>query len=506
MQNIYLDTRLLDSKTRELFKLTEDIMMENAAAGLEAAVVSSLEQNKTACLARPAVLILVGPGNNGADGYALARRLIRHEYSVTVCEIGEPKSAMCILQKERALAIGVAVIDVNEYDYYIERISIDLKVIVDCIFGSGFHGELPYEAQAVVMSANKNIDAVRIACDVPSGLDNFGNSCGIHFCADKTVTMGALKMSLFSDVAKDSCGEIIVSDLGVSRGNFEYADGTVKCEARLLEKSDAKFPHRKTQNVNKGSFGHSAVVAGEKLGAAVIAGMSALNFGSGLVSLVSKNDRTFSQVPYELMTCKDFPANTTAVALGMGLGSDKSTVKDYVEWLCTNKNIPAVLDADICHSPYIKDLLETRSSGLVLTPHPKEFTSLLEQCGMGSYSVKDVITNRVRLVKDFCCKYPESVLILKGANVLIGIKRKSEADVSLYINPHGINALSKAGSGDVLSGLVVALLAQKYEPLQSAVYASLAHSFAAQNVVQAGKNDFALTPSDLIMSIKSLNI
>lgn len=511
MQNIYGDTRVLDSKVRELYKLSEDIMMENAAAALEDAVVSSLEKSLkdcgAVCLARPAVLILAGSGNNGADGYALARRLMRHEYAVTVCAVSEPKSQMCVLQKERASAIGVSFIDISEYDDYIERISIDLKVIVDCIFGSGFHGELPYEAQAVIASANKNCDAVRIACDVPSGLDGLGNVAGgfasdVCFCADKTVTMGALKMSLYSDIAKDACGEIVLANLGVSRGNFEYADGTVKCQAQLLEKSDAKLPHRKVQNVNKGSFGHAAIVCGTKSGAAILAASSALRFGAGLVSLVtgSKNFDCATNLPFELMVSPNFPANTTAVALGMGLCSDG---KQFVDWLCENPNVPAVLDADICHSPFIKELLEKRK-GFVLTPHPKEFASLLEQCGMGVFSVKEVVKRRVELVKAFCNKYPDVVLLLKGANVLIGIKRATQNEVALYINPYGCNALAKGGSGDVLSGLVAALLAQKYEPLQAAVYASLAHTSAAQKALEAVKNDFALTPLDLIQALRSI--
>ena len=511
MQNIYGDTRVLDSKVRELYKLSEDIMMENAAAALEDVVVSSLEKSLkdcgAVCLARPAVLILAGSGNNGADGYALARRLMRHEYAVTVCAVSEPKSQMCVLQKERASAIGVSFIDISEYDDYIERISIDLKVIVDCIFGSGFHGELPYEAQAVIASANKNCDAVRIACDVPSGLDGLGNVAGgfasdVCFCADKTVTMGALKISLYSDIAKDACGEIVLANLGVSRGNFEYADGTVKCEAQLLEKSDAKLPHRKVQNVNKGSFGHASIVCGTKSGAAVIAASAALRFGAGLVSLVtgSKNFDCATNLPFELMVSPGFPANTTAVALGMGLGSDG---KQFIDWLCENPNVPAVLDADICHSPFIKELLEKRK-GFVLTPHPKEFAILLEQCGIGVFSVKEVVKRRVELVKAFCNKYPDVVLLLKGANVLIGIKRATQNEVALYINPYGCNALAKGGSGDVLSGLVAALLAQKYEPLQAAVYASLAHTSAAQKALEAVKNDFALTPLDLIQALRSI--
>ncbi|MCR5761759.1 MAG: NAD(P)H-hydrate dehydratase [Treponema sp.] len=511
MQNIYGDTRILDSKVRELYKLSEDIMMENAAAALEDAVASSLKERIEGCssvfLSRPAVLILAGSGNNGADGYALARRLISHEYAVTVCAVSEPKSPMCILQKERAAAIGVSFIDVSEYDDYIERVSIDLKVIVDCIFGSGFHGELPFEAQAVIASANKSIDAVRIACDVPSGLDCLGNvsgsNGGSYFCADKTVTMGALKMSLFSDVAKDACGTISLAGLGVSRGNFEYADGTVRHEACLLEKSDSKLPLRKSHNVNKGTFGHAAIVCGTKPGASVIAGSAALRFGAGLVTLVSDKADSLGtmNIPFELMTSSAFPANAASVALGMGLGSDG---KSYLGWLCEHPDVPAVLDADICHSPFVKDLLEKRSSGIVLTPHPKEFSSLLEQCGMGTFSVKEVVARRVELVKAFCNKYPDAVLLLKGANVLIGIKRASQNDAALYINPFGSNALAKGGSGDVLSGLVAALLAQKYEPLQAAVYASLAHTSAAEAALSSVKNNFAITPIDLIQAVKAL--
>ncbi len=486
MQNIYTDTRELDRQARECFSLSEDCMMENAAAALESAVLAQLVKQNAPCLYRPALLVLAGNGNNGADGYALARRLHSKELSVSVCAVLEAKSPLCILQKKRAEAIGVRVFPLYELDRYLEETSIDLKAIADCIFGSGFHGKLPPEAEAAI-EAISGEDAYKIACDVPSGLDALGNCEGSCFMADETVTMGALKLSLYSDRAKDACGKIRLANLGISRSAFEQGDGTLRPAAILLDKEDLRLPHRNRQNVHKGSFGHAAIVQGEKAGAAVLASEAALHFGAGLVTLV-QGSCARSDIPWELMAGTDFPENTTAIAVGMGLG--KAAVQSPAfGYLASHPAIPAVLDADACYHPELAALLEARAEGLVLTPHPKEFASLLAICGMGQFTTGEIVERRVELVQSFCARYPAAVLLLKGANVLIA------KDSGLYINTHGTSALAKGGSGDVLSGLIVSLLAQGREPLDAALNASLAHALAS-----AGK-DYALTPQSLIKAI-----
>ncbi|MBQ9537911.1 MAG: NAD(P)H-hydrate dehydratase [Treponema sp.] len=510
MQNIFLDTRKNDQAVREKYGLTEDIMMEDAASAVCQAVLRRLSQDSSPCLARPAVLVLAGSGNNGADGYAVARQLMSSDFAVVACAVGEANSSLCKEQKSRAEKIGVRIIAPEELDAYMEESSIDLKVIVDCIYGSGFRGSLPAVARAVILSVNNNTDAYKIACDLPTGLDQWGR-CGSVFHADETITMGALKIALFSDKAKDECGVVSVCPLGISRDNFERAGlGEAVPNAYLLEEKDMELPYRKKQNVNKGSFGHVAVCSGQKIGASVLAGQAAFAFGAGLVTLVSEaEDFPSFPLPYSLMSSHSLPAATKTLALGMGLGRRSLDSQAYTSYLLQNPSVTAVLDADVFYNEDILRLLSHRPEGLLLTPHPKEFLSLLSLCDMDSLNgVKlskpsDVVDMRLELVSSFCRKYPGVVLLLKGANSVIASCPMGQDKVEIFINATGTAALAKAGSGDVLSGLAAALLAQGYEPLKAAITASLAHSAAAKSACR-DKSEWSLGPEDLIRAVGSL--
>lgn len=487
MQKIFFDSRILDKAARENFGLTEDIMMENAAMALEKEVAA--EEN---------VLIATGSGNNGGDGWALARRICASGKKLTVLEALEAKSEACLLQKERALKCGVNVVNARDAENFLNENGNGFGCVVDCVFGSGFHGEFADEIKCLMKKLNA-LECKKIACDIPSGLDSYGNAAEDFFIADTTVTMGALKLALFSSTAKDACGKIVMADLGVSRSLFEKG---AEAYAMLLEESDLSLPHRKKQNVNKGTFGHTAIVAGEKTGAALIAANAALRFGSGLVTIVGKNADK-KNIPCELMVAEDFPANTSAVGLGMGLGRKDEDSATYLDFLEKNEDIPCLLDADIFYSPRIKSFLEKRTASckkasVVLTPHPKEFSVLLENCGLGKYSTGEVCANAFELAKKFCACFPGAVLLLKGAVVLIALTENGR--VCVYANPHGSNALAKGGSGDVLSGLVAALLAQGWSAKESAVNASLAHALASR----LAPCDYALTPLELIQHVCEL--
>ncbi len=499
---------MLDKAARDAYGLTEDIMMENAAAALERQGSEHFFSPDSKYINRPCVLILAGGGNNGADGYALARRIVQHKIDVAVCQVYEPKSAMCALQADRAKKAGAIFINPYDLDEWIERASFDLRVVYDCVFGSGFHGTLDAMASAVIESANKIDGAYKIACDLPTGAnqDCSQGQNAAAFRADTTVTMGALKLALYSDTAKDACGKIVVADLGVSRSNFESAmqaqEAAAPC-ANLLEPADARLPLRdKKQNSNKGTYGHTAIFAGEKPGAAVIAGHSALKFGSGLASLVpiAEQKINFENVTdFELMVSDSLPQNATALVVGPGLGRPDSlglANDSILAAVCGLASVPQplVLDADIFYWPQIKDLLAVKKN-VVLTPHPKEFVTLLKNLGMGNYTVAQVVARRFELVKDFCRAYPDCVLVLKGANVLIASKLQGELEPRFYINTLGSSALAKGGSGDVLAGMTAALLAQGYLPLEAAVTASIAHASASRAFDSA---DYALTPFGLM--------
>ncbi|EJB33551.1 bifunctional ADP-dependent NAD(P)H-hydrate dehydratase/NAD(P)H-hydrate epimerase [Helicobacter pylori] len=464
MLSVYEKGNALDKRAIEEWLLSEDILMENAAMALERAVLQNASLGAK-------VIILCGSGDNGGDGYALARRLAGR-FRVLVFEMKLAKSPMCQLQKERAKKVGVVIKAWEE-----KNEDLECDVLIDCVVGSAFKGELEPFLDFESLSQKARF---KIACDIPSGIDSKGRVDKRAFKADLTISMGAIKSCLLSDRAKDYVGELKVGHLGVFNPIYEIPTDTF-----LLEKSDLKLPLRDKKNAHKGDYGHAHVLLGKHSGAGLLSALSALSFGSGVVSVQALEcEITSSNKPLELVFCENFPNFLSAFALGMGL---ENIPKDFNKWL---ELAPCVLDAGVF---YHKEVLQALEKEVILTPHPKEFLSLLKSVGI-NISMLELLDNKLEIARDFSQKYPKVVLLLKGANTLIAHQGRT------FINILGSVALAKAGSGDVLAGLIVSLLSQNYTPLDAAINASLAHALASLEF----KNNYALTPLDLIEKIKRL--
>ncbi|OOP88801.1 NAD(P)H-hydrate epimerase [Helicobacter pylori] len=464
MLSVYEKVDALDKRAIEELFLSEDILMENAAMALERAVLQNASLGAK-------VIILCGSGDNGGDGYALARRLAGR-FRVLVFEMKLAKSPMCQLQKERAKKVGVVIKAWEE-----KNEDLECDVLIDCVVGSAFKGELEPFLDFESLSQKARF---KIACDIPSGIDSKGRVDKRAFKADLTISMGAIKSCLLSDRAKDYVGELKVGHLGVFNPIYEIPTDTF-----LLEKSDLKLPLRDKKNAHKGDYGHAHVLLGKHSGAGLLSALSALSFGSGVVSVQALEcEITSNNKPLELVFCENFPNPLSTFALGMGL---ENIPKDFNKWL---ELAPCVLDAGVF---YHKEVLQALEKEVILTPHPKEFLSLLKSVGI-NISMLELLDNKLEIARDFSQKYPKVVLLLKGANTLIAHQGRT------FINILGSVALAKAGSGDVLAGLILSLLSQNYTPLDAAINASLAHALAGLEF----KNNYALTPLDLIEKIKRL--
>ncbi len=464
MLSVYEKVDALDKRAIEELFLSEDILMENAAMALERAVLQNASLGAK-------VIILCGSGDNGGDGYALARRLVGR-FKTLVFEMKRAKSPMCQLQKERAKKVGVTIKAWEE-----KNEDLECDVLIDCVVGSNFKGELEPFLNFESLSQKARF---KIACDIPSGIDSKGRVDKGAFKADLTISMGAIKSCLLSDKAKDYVGELKVGHLGVFNPIYEIPTDTF-----LLEKSDLKLPLRDKKNAHKGDYGHAHVLLGKHSGAGLLSALGALSFGSGVVSVQALEcEITSNNKPLELVFCENFPKKLSAFALGMGL---ENIPKDFKKWLGL---APCVLDAGVF---YHKEVLQALEKEVILTPHPKEFLSLLKLVGI-NISMLELLDNKLEIARDFSQKYPKVVLLLKGANTLIAHQGQ------VFINILGSVALAKAGSGDVLAGLIVSLLSQNYTPLDAAINASLAHALAGLEL----KNNYALTPLDLIEKIKRL--
>lgn len=455
MQKLFDEVASLDKRCYDEFFLNEDILMEHASSGMADYIHQNFKKNSK-------VTIVCGSGNNGADGIALAR-LLHANFDISIFYAKKPSSKMALLQQRRTQSIGVKeCIKLEECD-----------VLVDAIVGTGFCGELSGELLEIIDEMNR-LNAFKISCDMPSGF---------AFRADVTLTMGALKKSLFLDSSKEMVGDIKVINLGVSRDIYETQSNT-----RVLDLEDLKLPYRDKKVSNKGTYGHLAVVGGEKIGACMLSARAAFGFGSGLVTVVGSQK---TGIPHAIMHSNTIPKNATAICMGMGLGAAFGT-RELFEFL--DNNLPLIADADLFYMPTILEIL--KRDAVVLTPHPKEFVSLLRITGLADILVDELQEKRFYFAELFCKKFPKVVLLLKGANVII-----AQGEL-LFVNPHGSGVLAKGGSGDVLSGLIGSLLAQGYTPLESAINASLAHVKLALNYTGA---TFSLTPDDLIDGIKNLS-
>lgn len=467
MKKVFENCYALDRKCYEQYGLNEDILMEHAAAGLANYIRKHFAEESS-------VLIVAGKGNNGADGIVLARQL-HGDYDVKLYVPFGVKSEMAIIQLERATLLGIKVA---------EELS-DADIVVDALFGAGLNKPLNESTVHVIHQLNA-FKGYKLACDMPTGVGEYG-LMPMAFMADATLTMGARKEALFLDENKDAVGQVFCVDLGVSALFYEGESQTC-----LLEESDLKLPSRMRQNSHKGSFGHAALFCGEKEGAGIISGMAAASFGVGLTTLVVHEKVT---LPPYLMHSTVVPDNASALAIGMGLGCHFES--EFLQRYVLKSHLPIVLDADSFYSKEILSLLAQKDREIVVTPHPKEFVMLWKMLTGEQLTVTEVQSKRFEMVRKFNAKYPHVTLLLKGANTLIMQEDR------LYINPLGCSKLSKGGSGDVLSGLIVSLLAQGYTAVDAAIQASLALVIAANNYEGAS---YAMLPTNIIDEIGKLEI
>lgn len=461
MKNLYFDSDKFDKNAISSYFMSELILQENAANGVANLIKNKLELGSK-------ILIICGGGNNASDAIAVAR-MLEGDYECKLFFTTSNLNENCKTQLKIAKQIGVKIC---------ENLSLDgVKCVVDGIFGSGLNKNLNNEISQILNLIN-DFKALKIAIDFPSGLEKNGRILGACFKADFTITMGVRKLGLYSDAAKDFVGEIVCSNLGICESKFARENGDF-----LLELDDLTLPKREILNTNKGDFGHAFVACGELSGAAKICAKAALKMGSGRVSLVNLNKQNIN-LDEEIMQ-KDSFKGADAIAVGMGLGKAKFDINEILD-------IPCVVDADMFYKKEILSLLHKDDA--ILTPHPKEFASLLNIAEFGNFSIEDVQRSRFELAREFSKRF-SSVLILKGANVIIA------KNGVLYVSNLGTPSLAVAGSGDALCGILLGFLAQGFSPLDASLNGVLAHQKTA---LSYKANSYSFTPNDIIKGLQWL--
>ena len=441
------------------------------------------------------VLVVCGSGNNGGDGYAIARLLHLKGHDVTIFFAGnsQKRSKENAQQAKIAAHYEIPVItnlDTEEY-----------SVIIDALFGTGLKREITGHYREILCSVNQ-MTGEKVAVDLPSGIhDTTGAQMGIAFCADLTVAIAFPKRGLFLQEGNVCAGKILTGDIGISSETF--SEGTVTFG---YEKQDLflGFPKRK-KNSHKGSYGKVLMIAGSKgmSGAAYLSAKAAYAVGAGLVQIYThEENRVILQqlLPEAIITTYDtFDSEQLekliqwADLIGIGCGLGKSdTAERVMQYTLKRALVPCVVDADGINilSKHM-EWIEVTNALIVLTPHMKEMSRML-QC-----SVKELIEQRMERLHAFVERY-KVVCVLKDARTLVAKEHRNT-----YLNLSGNAAMAKAGSGDVLAGVIVGILAQQCEPYISACLGVFLHGLAG-DVARDKKGAYSVLASDLVAEISSV--
>jgi hydroxyethylthiazole kinase-like uncharacterized protein yjeF len=485
------------------------VLMENAARGATRAFLEHFRPPRNSH-----ILFLCGRGNNGGDGYVMARYLHRRGYGVTVLVLSEYEKiagdALVNLDIVRRMGLDVREIPGIEAWEPCRALMKDADFIIDGILGTGLHSPVRGFYRQVIEEVNASGIPVT-AIDIPSGLHaDTGAVMGAAVRADLTATFGFPKLGQLLFPGASLVGRLVRIDIGIPKG---VAD-RIPALYRLIEAQDMKelFPVEE-RDIHKGQRGHLLVLAGStgKTGAAALACLGALRAGAGLVTLgIPKSlNPVLEGKLTEAMTCPlpetkagtlaleaekqilDLLGGKTALALGPGLSTHEETVR-LVRRLVAQCPVPMVVDADGLNA-LSGDLTPLRScrDRVILTPHPGEMARLT---GIAS---SDIQADRVgvagRFAQDHGCH-----LVLKGARSLV-----ARPDGRIHVNPTGNPALASGGSGDVLTGLVGAFLARGMPPEKAAMSGVYLHGLAADFLAE-GMGEAGILAGDLPDVIPSL--
>lgn len=501
------EMRQMDRMTMEQLGVPPAVLMENAGAALAREVLARYPDRRR-------VTVLCGAGNNGGDGFVTARWLANQGADVTVCFLGavdrlSPESALHyrILQQmgERVRWLEPT----TEEDWEaVRRQLAQTDLVVDALLGVGLSRPVAGKWAQVMDWVNES-PAVVVAADIPSGVNaDTGAVEGVAVKADVTVTFGCPKRGHYLFPGADLRGELVVADISIPMWLAE----SIGVQGRLLtrEQVSAWLPVRRVHS-HKGTYGHVLIIGGsrEMVGAPVFAASAALAGGAGYVTMavpepvlpsvaVLEPTAVFWPWPAEAgrFSRRQWPPalteevkarRVTAVALGPGIGR----LPEPREWLkaVLSLPVPMVVDADGLNmlSDHLDLLALRREVPTVLTPHPGEMARL---CNM---TVTEVERRRWETAVGFAQGHGVTI-VLKGTHTLMAF-----SDGHVWVHPQGAPALAKAGSGDVLTGLLAAFLAQGL-PLEEAVGAAVyVHGLAGRQA--AVPSPHSSKPSSLIAAI-----
>lgn len=489
-----------DRNTIDFFGILSAVLMERAAL----AVVDEITNRN---MKRNKVLILCGCGNNGGDGFAVARLLQQRGSLVTVYFPGNQEK--CTEETIRQIRIYEKMggqmtgnLPTSEYD-----------IIIDALFGIGLNRPIENElAESIHLCNQKN--AVRIAVDIPSGIHaDSGKIMGTAFKADITVTFAFKKRGQIFYPGADYCGELVCRDIGIFTQSFlgEYPQ-MYSYQPDDIEKY---LPKRKKDG-NKGTFGKILMIAGsvDMCGACILSGLSAYRSGAGLIRMITpKENRSLLQkkLPEAVLKCFDisdmenfsitYEENVEwadYIAIGPGIGTGKEgefLVRQLLNKITNSTGKTILFDADALnivakHQELLEQIRHLMKNEVIFTPHMGEFSRLT---GKTISELKDARTEIVQ-------KYAEENhlnLVCKDARTICSDGNK------MYVNQSGNEGMATAGAGDVLTGIMIALAAQGMHAFEASCLGVFIHGMAG-DYAKDNANSYSVMARDIIKQLRKI--
>jgi NAD(P)H-hydrate epimerase len=490
-----------DRRTIQDIGIASLVLMENAGRQVVAAMEAMYSD-----LSERQVGVLCGRGNNGGDGFVVARTLAQRGVAVSVFLVGrvadvrgDARTNLDILGR---LGISVAEIgDSQAWELHFAEFS-GCTLVVDAIFGTGLNAPVSGLVESIIADVNASGIPI-VAVDLPSGLSADSHEpIGPSIEAGLTVTLGAPKLPLVLPPAEGRAGDVVIADIGIPSDVIDAVDGP---RLELLTRASMReLVTPRSADSHKGDYGHVLIVAGSrgKTGAAHLSAAGALRSGAGLVTVATPNGclNTVASLGAEYMTEPlDEAVNgldpdgvdrlleiaRDVVAIGPGLGTADAT-REFVRQLVDRATMPVVVDADGLNA-FAQDpdrLMGREGRDVIITPHPGEMARLV---GMSSDEVQ---ASRLEIARNFAVAHHVYV-VLKGHRTLI-----ATPDERVFINPTGNPGMATGGTGDVLTGMIAAWLAQLLDAEAACKLAVYLHGMAG-DLADADEGEVSMTAADL---------
>ena len=487
-------TKKIDSFAINELKIPSIVLMENAAISF----VKHIHENEDN------FLIICGKGNNGGDGYAIARQLFSKGKNVKIfCISNENMSNDCMINYKICKNMGIKIFyEIEELD----KLLLDCNVVIEGIFGTGLNSEIKGIYREIIEKTNTASNNKAIySIDIPSGINgDTGEVMGISVKADITISFVTYKKGFLNSKIKDYLGKVIIENIGLNETNINHL---VK-EYYLTSDMVKSFHIKRDEDSHKGDFGKVLIFAGSSgfYGAGNIVAKSCVRTGAGLTTVITDKNNfslnvfvpeamsfpiNFDNINENLEKLENEISNYDVITIGPGIGKSQQAFSIFEKLINIEKNnkgntIKLVLDADALNLlAENRELFEKIRNRSVLTPHLVEFSRLT------GFSPEVINKNKFEIAKEFSKKYG-IILLLKGKNTIITNGEE------LFANSTGNSHMANGGMGDCLTGIICSLVGQKYDLMKSASIGAYLHGKIADELI---RGQYTVNATDVIDNI-----